>query len=60
MARQNWIEAGLLMRGQLRRELVKAGVAFTETKALGSSVFIIPDDADYRMVVLSLRRQGVL
>lgn len=55
-----WIEAGLLLRGQLRRELTKAGVSFTETKTLTSSVFVIPRTADFNMVVRSLREQGLI
>ena len=60
MSTSNWIEAGLLVRGQLRRELVKAGIAFTETKTLTRSVFVIPSDSDFAQVRRALQRQGLI
>lgn len=56
----NWIQAGPLRRGQLRRALVKEGVIFTETKSFAFSVFVIPDNRVYAAVIQSLREQGVL
>ena len=54
-----WIEAGALIRGSLRRELAKAGIQFTETKSLLSSVFILHCTPEvYANVVTALRRQG--
>ena len=60
MPSKNWIEAGLLLRGQLRRELTKAGIVFSETKAMGTSVFIIPNDREFEGVRRALRSQGFL
>ena len=60
MSTSNWIEAGLLVRGQLRRELVKAGIALTVTKTLTRSVFVIPSDSDFAQVRRALQRQGLI
>jgi hypothetical protein len=60
MPTTNWITAGLLMRGQLRREMAKAGITYTETRGLLESVFVIPDNAEYLLVHTSLKRQGII
>lgn len=59
MASGQWIEAGLLLRGNIRAELTKAGITFTETKSFGSSVFVIPDRGEYVRVVRALQAQGL-
>jgi hypothetical protein len=55
-----WIEAGLFLRGSLRKELAKAGITFTETKSLTGSVFLIPDTAQFLQVRRALQRQGLI
>lgn len=60
MKNTNWLQVGLLMRGQVRRYLTKAGVEFTEQKGLLESVFVILDDYDFYAIKKDLTRQGVL
>lgn len=44
-----WIQVGFLMRGQVRAELVKNGISFTETKVgWGTSIFTLDcSEADW-------------
>lgn len=54
------IEAGFFNRRYLRRELILIEVEFTEIKIGLSSIFIIPDKADYEMVCQQMREQGFM
>lgn len=36
-----WVEAGALMRGPLRREFVKYGIEYSETKGFLGSIFVL-------------------
>lgn len=56
-----WIEAGFMVRGNLRMALAKAGWKFNEIKYGGRSVFIFDcTDADYDGLVRELSEKGFL
>ncbi len=56
-----WITAGLLLRGQLRGFLARSGIEYTEHKSLMESTFICHcDAATYRRALIALREAGVL
>lgn len=55
-----WVEVNVFERGNFRRELAKAGITFTETKSMFSSVFHIPDREQYVRIYRALKAQGLI
>jgi hypothetical protein len=50
------IEAGLLIRRQIRRFLMENGIVFKEERGLIDSLFVIPGSAENAQAVLPLVR----
>lgn len=60
MTQPYYFEVGLLLRGQFRRQLVKAGIKFTETKSFLDSIFVIESAEDYDLIRRWALREGIL
>lgn len=51
MSGEKWIEVGALVRGSIRRELLRAGIGFSEDKGMFDSLFVLDcSDAQWQRV----------